>query len=79
MVFITINQHFFFDLAHANNYLMIGFWIFDNNKNKIVNIGNRKNYLNLFDRDNHPTYYDNIVIYKNVWSRSHRSPGTLGG
>jgi len=62
--FYNYQPTFFFDLAHANNYLMIGFWIFDNNKNKIVNIGNRKNYLNLFDRDNHPTYYDNIVIYK---------------
>ena len=43
---------------------MIGFWIYDNNKEELINIHNRENYAKLYVRENHPTYYDNIVIYK---------------
>ena len=62
--FYNYQPTFFFDLAQANNYLMIGFWMYDNNKKELISIHNRENYAKLFDRENHPTYYDNIVIYK---------------
>ena len=62
--FYNYQPTFFFDLAQANNYLMIGFWMYDNNKKELISIHNRENYVKLFGRENHPTYYDNIVIYK---------------
>ena len=62
--FYNYQPTFFFDLAQANNYFMIGFWMYDNNKEELINIHNRENYVKLFTRENHPTYYDNIVIYK---------------
>ena len=43
---------------------MMGFWMYDNNKKELINVHNRENYVKLFVRENHPTYYDNIVIYK---------------
>ena len=62
--FYNYQPTFFFDLAQANNYFMIGFWMYDNNKKELINVHNRENYVKLFVRENHPTYYDNIVIYK---------------
>ena len=62
--FYNYQPTFFFDLAQANNYFMIGFWMYDNNKRDLINVHNRENYSKMFDRKNHPTYYDNIVIYK---------------
>ena len=62
--FYNYQPTFFFDLAKANNYFMIGFWMYDNNKKQLINVHNRENYVKLFVRENHPTYYDNIVIYK---------------
>ena len=62
--FYNYQPTFFFDLAQANNYLMIGFWMYDNNKEELINIHNREDYAKLYVRENHPTYYDNIVIYK---------------
>ena len=38
--------------------------MYDNNKKELISIHNRENYVKLFSRENHPTYYDNIVIYK---------------
>jgi len=62
--FYNYQPTFFFDLAQANNYFMIGFWMYDNIKKELINVHNRENYVKLFVRENHPTYYDNIVIYK---------------
>jgi hypothetical protein len=62
--FYNYQPTFFFDLAQANNYFMVGFWMYDNNKRQLINVHNRENYVKLFVRENHPTYYDNIVIYK---------------
>ena len=38
--------------------------MYDNNKKKLINVHKRENYLKLFVKDNHPTYYENIVVYK---------------
>ena len=62
--FYNYQPTFFFDLALANNYQIFGFWMYDNNKKELINVHKRENYLKLFVRDNHPTYYDNIVLYK---------------
>ena len=62
--FYNYQPTFFFDLAQANNYQIFGFWMYDNNKKELINVHNRENYVKLFVRENHPTYYDNIVIYK---------------
>ena len=62
--FYNYQPTFFFDLAETNNYFMVGFWMYDNNKRQLINVHNRENYIKLFVRENHPTYYDNIVIYK---------------
>ena len=62
--FYNYQPTFFFDLAQANNYFMVGFWMYDNNKKQLINVHNKENYVKLFVRENHPTYYDNIVIYK---------------
>lgn len=62
--FFNYHPTFFFDLALANNYTMGGFWMYDNNENKLINVHNRENYSKLFNRNNHPNYYDNIVLYK---------------
>ena len=63
MVFLIINLHFF-DLAQANNYLIAGFWMYDNTKKKLINVHSRENYNKLFEKESPPTYYDNVVIYK---------------
>ena len=62
--FYNYQPTFFFDLAQANNYQIFGFWMYDNNKKELINVHKRENYLKLFVRENHPTYYDNIVVYK---------------
>ena len=62
--FYNYQPTFFFDLAQANNYFMIGFWMYDNNKKQLINVHNRENYVKLFVRETHLTYYENIVIYK---------------
>ena len=62
--FYNYQPTFFFDLAQANNYLIVGFWMYDNNKRELINVHKRENYVKLFKKENHPTYYDNIVIYK---------------
>ena len=62
--FYNYQPTFFFDLALANNYQIFGFWMYDNNKKELINVHKRENYLKLFVRDIHPTYYDNIVLYK---------------
>ena len=62
--FYNYQPTFFFDLAQANNYLIVGFWMYDNNKKELVNVHKRENYVKLFVKENHPTYYDNIVVYK---------------
>ena len=33
-------------------------------KKELINAQNREKYVKLFVRENYPTYYDNIVIYK---------------
>ena len=62
--FYNYQPTFFFDLALANDYSIIGFWIYDNNKVEVIKIHTRDNYQKLFTRDNHPTYYDNVVVFK---------------
>ena len=62
--FYNYQPTFFFDLAQANNYLMVGFWMYDNNKRELINVHKRENYTKLFKKENHPTYYDNVVVYK---------------
>jgi len=62
--FYNYQPTFFFDLAQANNYLIVGFWMYDNNKRELINVHKRENYVKLFKKENHPTYYDNIVVYK---------------
>ena len=62
--FYNYQPTFFFDLAKANNYLIVGFWMYDNNKKELINVHKRENYIKLFAKENHPTYYDNIVVYK---------------
>ena len=62
--FYNYQPTFFFDLAQANNYLIVGFWMYDNNKRELINVHKRENYVKLFKKEKHPTYYDNVVVYK---------------
>tara|TARA_B100000959_G_scaffold95620_1_gene101425 strand:- start:440 stop:1240 length:801 start_codon:yes stop_codon:yes gene_type:complete len=62
--FYNYQPTFFFDLAAANDYSIVGFWIYDNNKVEVIKIHTRENYQKLFSRNNHPTYYDNLVLFK---------------
>ncbi len=62
--FYNYQPTFFFDLAAANDYSIIGFWMYDNNKVEVIKVHSRENYNKIFTRDNHPTYYDNVVVFK---------------
>ena len=62
--FYNYQPTFFFDLAQANDYSIIGFWMYDNNKTEIIKVHTKENYQKLFSRENHPTYYDNVVVFK---------------
>ena len=52
------------DLCKEHKLISAGNLNSDNNKKELVNVHKRENYVKLFVKENHPTYYDNIVVYK---------------